>query len=285
MATLAIGVVMILVVAGATRWLGTVDVAGAPGSSAAARLASDLVRLVFILTCVAGAIWWVIAALGGFARTPGAATVRRSPLERLLSILIVVAILGLAWLVAHLFIRPEHAAPRSVPGGAPGTTTNHHTVAGGSATDWRLLLALVVVVGAVGALAMLWSRASSRRAPDLAAAGTGPAASAGAAPALFDAGGPDPMAEPDPRRAVLAAYQRLLTVLARHDLGRHRSEAPFEHLNRVLGRSPEVLAPARALTRTFEVARFSDHEITPATRDEVLASLRAAVGALEGRVP
>ena len=44
----------------------------------------------------------------------------------------------------------------------------------------------------------------------------------------------DLRAEPDPRRAVIAAYARLERVLASHGLPRKTSEAPLEYLARML---------------------------------------------------
>src|SRR5262249_51798663 len=57
--------------------------------------------------------------------------------------------------------------------------------------------------------------------------------------AVDDVGG-----EPDPRRAVIAAWTRLERVLARHGLPRRESEAPFEYAERA-GADLEV--PARWL--------------------------------------
>ena len=44
----------------------------------------------------------------------------------------------------------------------------------------------------------------------------------------------DLRAEPDPRRAVIAAYARLERVLAAHGLPRKPAEAPLEYLGRML---------------------------------------------------
>jgi uncharacterized protein DUF4129 len=91
--------------------------------------------------------------------------------------------------------------------------------------------------------------------------------------------------EPDPRRAVIAAWARMERGLATAGLPRHPSEAPFEYAARVLEAAlaptdrdgPQGLRPASVhrLTGLFERAKFSRHHIGPEDRDEAIASLRA----------
>jgi hypothetical protein len=79
--------------------------------------------------------------------------------------------------------------------------------------------------------------------------------------------------ERDPRRAVIRAYARMETVLAAHGLPRHPSEAPLEYLARVLRELQVRAAAAHALTELFERAKFSQHEIDLAMKDEAIAAL------------
>jgi hypothetical protein len=111
--------------------------------------------------------------------------------------------------------------------------------------------------------------------------------------------------DPDPRRAVIAAWARMERGLAAAGLPRRPSEAPFEYAARVLEtslapihrgippgelsdrpghpfgvpRTPPAgpLRPAsvQRLTALFERAKFSQHAIGPAERDEAVAALRA----------
>jgi Domain of unknown function (DUF4129) len=95
--------------------------------------------------------------------------------------------------------------------------------------------------------------------------------------------------DPDPRRAVIAAWARMERGLAAAGLPRRPSEAPFEYAARVLetslapihrGTSPGFPGPLRPgsvqrLTGLFERAKFSQHAIGPAERDEAIAALRA----------
>ncbi len=85
----------------------------------------------------------------------------------------------------------------------------------------------------------------------------------------------DLRAEPDPRRAVIAAYAQMERALARAKLPRRPSEAPREYLWRVL---PEVGAGADSverLTSLFERAKFSPHAIDAAMKDEAISALEA----------
>jgi hypothetical protein len=79
--------------------------------------------------------------------------------------------------------------------------------------------------------------------------------------------------EADPRRAVIAAYAQMERVLKRHGLPRDPAEAPFEYLGRMLGELRVRPQAALALTELFERARFSDHEIDAAMKDEAIDAL------------
>ena len=66
--------------------------------------------------------------------------------------------------------------------------------------------------------------------------------------------------DPDPRRAVIAAYARMEQALTSYGFPRRPSEAPYEYLRRV-GRELEAEEPVAALTELFEVAKFSEHSV------------------------
>jgi hypothetical protein len=81
-------------------------------------------------------------------------------------------------------------------------------------------------------------------------------------------------AEPDARRAVIAAYARMERVLARGGLRRRQSETPVEYLRRVLlGLTSRGEAVGR-LTALFERAKFSHHEIDASMKQDAIAALR-----------
>ncbi len=83
----------------------------------------------------------------------------------------------------------------------------------------------------------------------------------------------DLRAEPDPRRAVIAAYARLERVLAAHGLPRKTSEAPLEYLGRMLGGLSVSPPAARRLTDLFERAKFSQHAVAAEMKEEAIDAL------------
>ncbi|HWL34274.1 MAG TPA: DUF4129 domain-containing protein [Gaiellaceae bacterium] len=84
----------------------------------------------------------------------------------------------------------------------------------------------------------------------------------------------DLRAEPDPRRAVIAAYARLERVLAAHGLPRNPAEAPLEYLGRMLAQLSVTDKAARALTDLFERAKFSQHAVGAEMKDEAIDALQ-----------
>jgi uncharacterized membrane protein affecting hemolysin expression len=84
----------------------------------------------------------------------------------------------------------------------------------------------------------------------------------------------DLRAEPDPRRAVIAAYARLERVLAAHGLPRQPAEAPLEYLGRMLAELSVTDKAARALTDLFERAKFSQHAVGAEMKDEAIDALQ-----------
>jgi len=85
----------------------------------------------------------------------------------------------------------------------------------------------------------------------------------------------DLRADPDLRRAIIAAYARMETALAAAGLPRHRAEAPLEYVERALLTLDTSAAAVRRLTDLFQWARFSQHEPDPSMRDEAVDALIA----------
>jgi hypothetical protein len=82
-------------------------------------------------------------------------------------------------------------------------------------------------------------------------------------------------AEPDARRAVIAAYARMETVLAAGGLARQASETPLEYVSRALTQLETSAGAARRLTDLFERAKFSRHAVDRSMKDDALAALVA----------
>ena len=80
--------------------------------------------------------------------------------------------------------------------------------------------------------------------------------------------------EPDPRRAVIAAWARMERGLAAVGLPRHPAEAPFEYAGRVLESALARPASVHRLTGLFERAKFSHHAVGDEDRDQAIAALR-----------
>jgi hypothetical protein len=82
-------------------------------------------------------------------------------------------------------------------------------------------------------------------------------------------------AEPDARRAVIAAYARMEGVLGRHGFRRKPSDTPVEYLGRILGGLTSRTDAVARLTSLFEEAKFSRHEIDEGMKREAIDALRA----------
>jgi hypothetical protein len=89
-------------------------------------------------------------------------------------------------------------------------------------------------------------------------------------------------AEPDARRAVIAAYARMEGVLARHGLRRLPSETPLEYLRRILLGLTDRADAVKRLTSLFEQAKFSRHEIDSEMKREAVDALREIRDDLRG---
>lgn len=85
----------------------------------------------------------------------------------------------------------------------------------------------------------------------------------------------DLRADPDLRRAIIAAYARMEHALAAAGIPRDPAEAPLEYVERALLSLHTSAAAVRTLTDLFEWARFSHHEPEPPMRDEAVDALVA----------
>jgi len=82
-------------------------------------------------------------------------------------------------------------------------------------------------------------------------------------------------AEPDARRAVIAAYARMEAALARHGLRRRPSQTPLEYLRQVLLELTSRPEPVSRLTELFEQAKFSRREIDSGMKLDAISALRS----------
>ena len=153
----------------------------------------------------------------------------------------------------------------------PGQTGAHHHThhAAGHPLQFRwdelvIVLGILVVVGAIVAARL--ARREPRRPREL-----DPEVLAAALDESLD----DLRADPDLRRAIIAAYARMETALAAAGIRRSPAEAPLEYLERALLSLDTSAAAVRRLTDLFEWARFSQHEPEAAMRDDAVDALSA----------
>jgi hypothetical protein len=144
--------------------------------------------------------------------------------------------------------------------------------------QWSVLwIALVLLTGIAVYGIYRWRT----REPALARRELGPAVAEDLAETINDAID-DLEAEPDARRAVIAAYARMEAVLGRNGFQRVPSETAIEYLRRILlGLTSRGDAVTR-LTALFERAKFSRNEIDGAMKQEAIGALRAIRNDLPG---
>lgn len=192
--------------------------------------------------------------------------------KRQLAPFVLVGLAGLALLIANrwpeefataverLQLRPDHDASRPTvddPARPP-------------AVEW-LPLAVVTSLTAMAAAGFAAWHLTRRRGPLRRRV----AVSAALGDAL-DESLDDLLADPDVRRAIIRAYARMETALARCGVERRRAEAPLEYLARVLIELDVRAAPVRRLTGLFERAKFSDHAMNDSLKHEAVAALESA---------
>ncbi len=79
--------------------------------------------------------------------------------------------------------------------------------------------------------------------------------------------------EPDPRRAVIAAYARMERALGASGIPRRPPEAPLEYMQRALRQLRAGARPVTRLTGLFAVAKFSAHPVDAGMKDDAIAAL------------
>jgi hypothetical protein len=152
----------------------------------------------------------------------------------------------------------------------PGDSLDPNALgAGRDATSLVLAFVLLTVLGlALLVLAIRWRRSDAARPEE--AAEVRLDLTADAVEVSLDA----LRREPDPRRAIIAAYAAMERSMTRAGIRRRPSEAPIEYLRRMLAGAMADAEDVRTMTHLFEVAKFSHHAV-----DE---SMRAgAIGALD----
>jgi hypothetical protein len=133
--------------------------------------------------------------------------------------------------------------------------------------EW-IPVGIVVGIAALAIAAFVVSERRRRHPPILDEQST-----AGDLADALDDGLDDLRAEPDPRRAVVAAFARLEKALAAVGLPRDRGETSEEYVTRVFVRLDVDRAPVRRLAELYADAKFSHHPVGEGMKEDAIASL------------
>lgn len=91
--------------------------------------------------------------------------------------------------------------------------------------------------------------------------------------AAVDDSAEDLRTEPDARRAIVRSYARFERAAAEVGVPRPAASTPMEFMREALRRLPSAGNAVPALTRLFELARFSHHPMGSSERDRAIAAL------------
>ncbi len=228
----------------------------------------DYVFTTIVIVAVVGLLVLGLGAL--FARSsPGK---RRDYFQqhmiRTLAAFAVIAMLGVILVRHHMLPHlhlPAQKGQISPTGKAPGRPSIADTRSPRLRWD-----EIAIVLGLILVVAGIFGVSSARRRPRL----FGPRSEApDALAAALDESIDDLRADPDLRRAIIAAYARMEAALAVAGIARRPAEAPLEYLERALLKLDASADSVRRLTDHFEWARFSHHEPEPSMRDDAVDAL------------
>jgi uncharacterized protein DUF4129 len=245
---------------------------GEPGGERAASTAflDSVFTIVLVVTAALALILMWVAV-----RTPGRSQRRRSGSSIYSGLLAFLLIFGFAMVGGRALLQydrqpaNEQGSDAALPGQVqPGQPVpEEEPLERAPRLVWPLAVGLGAVIAAAIVVAVLVER--RRRRSDVLT----PEQLEELAKALDEAID-DLRRDPDPRRAVIAAYARMEQALTVYGLARRPAEAPYEYLHRV-ARDLEAEQPVAALTELFEVAKFSEHSVDETMRGRAIDALTA----------
>jgi hypothetical protein len=240
-------------------------------SSTGAGLPATFWDFVFTTAAIVGLLLVVgtLAALF-LLRGEERVNVARGKSRELRAIVSLIVVAALVAVVArHIHLGTPHSQKATATVGTPSLFGARSASAQHVQFQWRelvvvlvLLLAAGIAAGATRSRLKLGSRRPRRPPPEVLAA-------------ALDESLDDLRADPDLRRAIIAAYARMETALAAAGIPREPAETPLEYLERALISLDASASAVRRLTDLFEWARFSQHEPEPSMRDEAVDALVA----------
>lgn len=240
-------------------------------------LAGMLTGTLVVCTIVAGVVWWIRLRHGRRPRPTADAPDPAPWWVRPLATLVALAMLTL--LVTFLGRGPSLGglAPDAsttnepIPADDERSTGDGHSIGDNGPLAFLAGGFAALAVAAVLALAAMRGPTRPVGADEDEHGGDDPEdGSARPVAWALDASLADLSSEPDPRRAVLAAYARMEAVLESGGLPRRSTETSGEYCRRLLVRLGAGGDAATRLTALFERARYSDHRIDDAMRAEAI---------------
>jgi hypothetical protein len=192
-------------------------------------------------------------------------------LRVLMVVLPVLQIAAIAFALSRIDPQPLEQEPFGLaPSRPPADGFMQQVTANMGLAWWEIALAVALAAVAFIAILRAFRAPPARPQPEPdAPRHTGALASAVAA------GLRDARREPDPRRAVIAAYATMEQMLAAQGLPRRAVEAPLEYMARLFAEIDISGDAMRTLTDLFELARFSHHVIEPAAKERAISALVA----------
>ena len=136
--------------------------------------------------------------------------------------------------------------------------------------EWRSVVLVIAVLVLAGAATVRARSGFAHRAPQ----GLDVDVDAGVGAAI-DVAIEASLADPDPRRAIVAAFAALETAIARAGQPRHPAETAVEYVARVLRTVAVDRDPIERLRERYLIARFSDQPMAATDRSGALRDLRA----------
>jgi hypothetical protein len=277
-AVLVLIVLLIAALAGALSGTakGTSALQGGPASVAL----SIALTLLGVVVIILFAVLLYAFALRPRLSSDAGDTPRRSMRRRIAGLGVLVAAIALLALFGHL--HPHRLVSSSAPAPSPVRAVK----AGHSPVHFVPVASLGTLGGVAVVVALLvlvtWWRARRRgrnwKLGDLLGAreegrfSTGASRSLAESLAAVHVG--DPEEEPDPRRAVVAAYVAMTHAAARAGAERRSHETASEFLQRLLGSLGASHDAARRLTSLFESARYSTAPFEESLRLDAIDALR-----------
>jgi len=256
-------------VAAASRAHGGVRGGTGPGPTRA--FADQLFTVALVMMVVGVAAWiYILFVRRDLIELPDESTRRRNVLVSLAFVLGIAAFAMLAKRLGyhglhlpflHYPWQAQSVHPK--PGAKPGPAAPAH-----GHLSWFAGIGAIVFIAAAAAAVWFSSRTTSQ--PDKTRLSRAETLSYALDESLAEL-----HAEPDPRRAIIAAYAHMERALAAAGLPRRPAEAPLEYLERALVDLHATAASARRLTDLFRVAKFSDHPLGEEAKEDAIDALEA----------